>query len=142
MAGKNKVKVEDRPGVTRDRQWVTLNGEIDIMDMPGVLWPKFEDKTVGEHLAFTGAVKDNVYDTEHLSARLLSFLKDNYYENIKSRYDIDDFEDKQGYEILEMIAKKRGMVLRGNELDTQRASIAVLDEFRAGLIGKITIEKI
>lgn len=137
-----KANVEDRPGVTRSNQWFTIGKGFDLLDTPGVLWPKFEDKMVGERLAFTGAVKDEVVDTEHLASRLLEVLRDSYPAALKQRYKLDaDLSGLQGYELLEMIGKKRAMLISGGEIDTERASIMVLDEFRSGTMGRITLEQ-
>lgn len=150
LAGSKRAKVEDRPGVTRGKQWVSIGSDIELLDMPGVLWPKFEDKVVGEHLAFTGAVKDNVMDLEYLACRLLQFLYEKYPENIVTRYNIsldDIYEDDMsmsncvvGFEILERIGKKRGFLISGGEINTERAAITVVDEFRSGKLGRISIE--
>ncbi len=142
MAKSKKTKVEDRPGVTREKQWVKIDEEIELLDMPGVLWPKFEDKLVGEKLAFTGAVKDDILDIELLASRLLSFLCENSYkENVISRYNIEISDEDDGYEILQKVGRKRGMLISGGEVNTERAAIAVLDEFRSGKLGKITLEE-
>ena len=142
MAGSRRTKVEDRPGVTRGRQWVNLENGIDLLDMPGVLWPKFEDKRVGEYLAFTGAVKDNVVDIELLSMRLLELLNRRYHRLLCDRYTLTDEETAaiEAYDLLKLVARKRGMLQPGGEANTERAAIAVLDEFRSGKIGKITLE--
>ncbi len=142
MAGSRRTKVEDRPGVTRGRQWVNLENGIDLLDMPGVLWPKFEDKRVGEYLAFTGAVKDNVVDIELLSMRLLELLNRRYHRLLCDRYKLTDEEtaEIEAYDLLKLVARKRGMLQPGGEANTERAAIAVLDEFRSGKIGKITLE--
>ena len=151
LAGSKRAKVEDRPGVTRGKQWVNLESDLELLDMPGVLWPKFEDKLVGERLAFTGAVKDDIMDMEYLACRFLEFANENYPELISNRYGIvtDDIppndEDTmgcvQGFEILERIGKKRGFLVSGGEINTERAAITVLDEFRSGKLGKISLEK-
>ena len=142
MAGSRRTRVEDRPGVTRGRQWVNLENGIDLLDMPGVLWPKFEDKRVGEYLAFTGAVKDNVVDIELLSMRLLELLNGRYHRLLCDRYKLTDEEtaEIEAYDLLKLVARKRGMLQPGGEANTERAAIAVLDEFRSGKIGKITLE--
>lgn len=141
MANAKKTKVEDRPGVTRDKQWVKIDSEVELLDMPGVLWPKFEDKLVGERLAFTGAVKNEIVDLEALASRLLEFMKENYKSNIIERYGIELADEDAGFDILQKVARKRGMLLSGGETNTERASIAVLDEFRGGKLGKITLER-
>lgn len=144
IAGGKRAKVEDRPGVTRGKQWVTLENGIDMLDMPGVLWPKFEDKTVGEHLAFTGAVKDDIIDIESLAMRFADLLNRGDYHNIFcERYKLTDEEtaNAEPFELLELIGKKRGMRISGGEIDTERVAAALLDEFRGGKIGRITLEK-
>ncbi len=118
LAGSKRAKVEDRPGVTRGRQWVKISNELELLDMPGVLWPKFEDQTVGEHLAFTGAVKDDVIDIELLAMRLLQLLNRDYPQLLQERYKVDAEEDTEAYELL-----------------------TVLDEYRSGKLGKISLEK-
>lgn len=142
MVKQSKAKVEDRPGVTRGNQWFTIGKGFELLDTPGVLWPKFEDKIVGEKLAFTGAVRDQVIDTEGLAARLLLLLRDSYPDAIKTRYKLDvDISELQGYEMLELIGRKRGMLISGGEIDTLRAAETVLDEFRGGILGKITLDR-
>ena len=152
LAGAKLAKVEDRPGVTRGKQWVSLGaGDIELLDMPGVLWPKFEDKDVGERLAFTGAVKDDVLDIEYLASRLLQYLLEAYPQNIVSRYSVslDDLPDDEfdmtgcavGYELLQRIGKKRGFLISGGEINTERAAITVIDEFRSGKMGRFTLER-
>ncbi len=141
MAKSKRAKVEDRPGVTRGKQWVSLDADLELLDMPGVLWPKFEDKLVGERLAFTGAVKDDIMDMEHLASRLLQFLNENYPKLILERYNVETVENEEGYEILQKIGKKRGFLISGGEINTERAAITVMDEFRSGKIGKLTFEK-
>ncbi len=137
MANSKKVKVEDRPGVTRGKQWVSIDKEVELLDMPGILWPKFDDKQVAVRLAFTGAIKDDVMDIESLAEELGAYLKENYPERLKERYKLDNLD---GY-ITELIARKRGMMISGGEPDTERAAITLLDEYRGGKIGKITLER-
>lgn len=139
MAGQNKAKVEDRPGVTREKQWVKLDSDVELLDMPGVLWPKFEDMSVGEKLAFTGAVKDDVVDIEALACRLLIMLAGKYPERLKERYKLESL-DGDGWELLQAVGRKRGMLISGGEVNTERAAITVLDEFRSGKLGRITLE--
>ena len=134
-----RAKVEDRPGVTRGNQWYTVDDQLELLDTPGVLWPKFEDQTVGEHLAFCGAIKDDVMDKELLAMRLAEFLANNYPENLTARYKVTDF-DMDAYDLLCSIGKARGMVMRGGDIDTERAATMLLDEFRGGKIGRISIE--
>lgn len=140
LAGQKKAKVEDRPGVTRTKQWVKLADDIELLDMPGVLWPKFEDMSVGEKLAFTGAVKDDVVDIETLACRLLCVLNSSYKNELITRYKIETSEDEDGYELLKKVGKARGMLVSGGEINTERAAITVLDEFRGGKLGRITLE--
>jgi len=143
LAGSRRAKVEDRPGVTRGKQWVTLDKGVELLDMPGVLWPKFEDKTVGERLAFTGAVKDDIMDVELLAVRLLEVLTEmNYGSLLSARYKLEPEElQGSGYDILQAIGRRRGMLVSGGEINTERAAITVMDEFRAGTIGRISLEQ-
>lgn len=140
IAGASRLKAENRPGVTRGNQWVTVDKQLELLDTPGVLWPKFEDQTVGEHLAFTGAVKDAVLDTELLAMRLLENLSENYRELLTARFGELDF-DLDSYDLLSLVGKKRGMVIRGGETDTERAAKMLLEEYRNCKIGKITLER-
>ena len=142
VAGGKRTKVEDRPGVTRGKQWVTLEKGIDLLDMPGVLWPKFDDKTVGEHLAFTGAIKDDILDTELLAMRLADLLNRECHSLLCERYKLTDEEtaDIEPYDLLSLIGAKRGMKVSGGEVNTERAATMLLDEFRGGKIGRITLE--
>ncbi len=141
MAKSKRAKVEDRPGVTRGKQWVSLGKELELLDMPGVLWPKFEDKLVGERLAFTGAVKDDIMDLEHLASRLLQYLNETCPQLIFGRYGVEANTEEEGFDILTNIGRKRGFLISGGEINTERAAIIVLDEFRSGKIGRITLEK-
>ena len=142
MVKKNRAKVEDRPGVTRGNQWYTIAKTLEMLDTPGVLWPKFDDKTVGEHLAFTGAVKDQILDIELLAVRLLDFIKELKPADFITRFKLEneDIENIDSYELLKMIGKKRGMLVSGGEIDTERAAIMLLDEFRSAKLGRITVE--
>lgn len=140
IAGNSRAKVENRPGVTRGNQWFTIDKELELLDTPGVLWPKFEDKTVGEHLAFTGAVKDRVVDVELLAMRLLEILASEYPDLLEKRYGTLDLS-ADSYDILSQIGKKRGMVIRGGETDTERAANMLLEEYRSCKIGAITLER-
>lgn len=136
-----KAKVEDRPGVTRGNQWFTIDKNIELLDTPGVLWPKFDDQSVGEKLAFTGAVKDQIMDTEQLALRLLEYLKENVNPVFSERFSLTDEElSLSSHELLAVIAAKRGMLISGGEPDTERAAVMVLDEFRAAKLGRITLE--
>lgn len=142
IAKQNRAKVEDRPGVTRGNQWYTIAKNLEMLDTPGVLWPKFDDKIVGEHLAFTGAVKDQILDIELLAVRLLDFLKMLKPKDFIERFKLEaaDIENIESYELLELIGKKRGMLVSGGEVNTERAAIMLLDEFRAAKLGRITVE--
>ncbi len=134
------TEVADRPGVTRQKQWVRIAEGFELLDTPGVLWPKFEDEEVAKRLAYTGAIKDDILDTEELCHYFLEFMRDNYPENLEERYKIEGFEELKGYEITELIGKKRGFVVSGGEINTERAANVILDEFRGGLLGKVTLE--
>lgn len=136
MANSRKTKVGDRPGVTRGKQWVTIDKDVELLDMPGILWPKFEDKDVAQRLAFTGAVKDEVMDSEALARALGAVLLRDYSELMKARYGISGEGD-----VLVEIANARKMLVSGGEPDTERAAAALLDEFRGGKIGRITLDK-
>lgn len=138
--GKSAAKAGDRPGVTRGKQWITLKNGMELLDTPGILWPKFEDKNVALRLAFTGAIKDEVLDTEELCAHLCLYLAENYPERLKERYKIDLEENLTGFEILERISRKRGFIVKGGEVDFLRGASVVLDEFRGAKLGKITLE--
>ncbi len=140
MAGRNRAKVADKPGVTRSNSWFAVGSGIELLDTPGVLWPKFDDKSVGDKLAFIGSVKDEVLDSETLAMRLINVLRNGYCDRIKERFKIEGFEDKEDYEILEMIGRKRGMLISGGEIDYERASVMLLDEYRGGKLGRLSLE--
>lgn len=140
LAGSKRAKVEDRPGVTRGRQWVKINDGLELLDMPGVLWPKFEDPAVGERLALTGAVKDDVVDIELLAMRFLGMLHRDYPQLLKERYKVEAPEGTEEFELLEMVGRKRGMLISGGEVNTERAAATVLDEYRGGKLGRLTLE--
>lgn len=142
LVKKNKAEVGNRPGVTRTQQWVRILDGLELLDTPGLLPPKFEDQELAKRLAYTGAIKDEIINTELLSYSLLEYLRDNYKDLLCARYKLtEDISDMNGYEILEYIGKKRGFVISGGEIDTERAANTVLDEFRACKIGNITLEK-
>ena len=140
MAGRNRAKVADKPGVTRSNSWFAVGSGIELLDTPGVLWPKFDDKSVGDKLAFIGSVKDEVIDIESLAMRLINVLKNGYSERLTERFKITDFSDKEDYEILEMIGRKRGMLISGGEIDYERASVMLLDEYRGGKLGRLSLD--
>lgn len=141
IAGSSRAKVENRPGVTRGNQWFSVDKELELLDTPGVLWPKFDDNTVGEHLAFTGAVTDRIIDTELLAMRLLEILVPAYPNLLIERYKISEFPE-DSYDTLCLLGKKRGMMIRGGETDTERAANMLLEEFRSCKIGRITLERV
>lgn len=139
--GKNaKAKVADKAGVTRQNQWFVVGNGIELLDTPGVLWPKFDDPEVGDKLAFIGSVKDEITDKETLACRLLEVLAKTRPQAIEKRYKLDSVADLQGWEILEMIGRKRGFLIKGGEIDYERAAVIVADEFRGGKLGRITLE--
>ena len=140
LAGSRRAKVEDRPGVTRSKQWVKLDNNTELLDMPGVLWPKFEDQDVAVRLAFTGAISDDILDIETLAMKLLTYLAEKYPSALKERYKLELTGSESGIELLEMVGKKRGMMIAGGEINTERAAITILDEFRSGRLGRITLE--
>ena len=137
-----KADVQDRPGVTRDNKWFTIGQGFELLDTPGVLWPKFEDPMVGQRLAFTGAVKDDVIDIESLACKFLTELYSIYPNAVNNRYATNLSQEMQGHEMLEEIGRKRGMLISGGEINTERASINVFDEYRAGKLGRITLEQV
>ena len=142
MAKKGSAKVEDRPGVTRGNQWFSIDGGLEQLDTPGVLWPKFDDQEVGEKLAFTGAVKDQVMDTELLAFRLLEVMCKYPTPQFIERFKLQDVDlaNIEPYDLLEVIGRKRGMLMSGGVVNTERASVTVLDEYRGAKLGNITLE--
>ena len=140
LTGKATAVTGDRPGVTRSRQWVRINPEIQLMDTPGILWPKFEDPETGLHLAFTGAIRDEIMDVPTLAAKLLEKLSNLYPDNLAERYKLDDIQGKTGAILLEEAGRKRGCLVSGGEIDFNRIGNIILDEFRAARVGKITLE--
>lgn len=142
MAGKGTARVEDRAGVTRHNKWYVIGDGLELLDTPGVLWPKFEDPEVGIKLAFTGGVKDQVLDIESLAMRLLEVLAALYPDRLAERYKLKEgFADLPSYELLELVARRRGMLVSGGEADTERAAVMLFDELRGGKLGKISFEK-
>ena len=142
IAGAKKAKVEDRPGVTMTKQWVPTDIGLDLLDMPGVLWPKFEDNTVGENLALTGAIRDKILDTEELAMILCARMMDVAREPFMTRYKLtdDEVEGLDSYDLFELVGRKRGLLISGGQINHQRCAEMLLDEFRGGKIGKITLE--
>jgi len=140
ISGRKGAKAENRPGVTRGKQWVTVDNALLLLDTPGILWPKFEDPEVGMMLAYTGAVKENVMDTEELACRLMEHLWNRYPDAIKARYGIEGTEDTSGYALLEAAGRKRGFLLARGEIHTERMAKVLLDEYRSGKLGRFTME--
>ena len=148
VAKRKTAKTEDRPGVTRSKQWVPIDASLELMDTPGILWPKFEDQSVGLNLAYTGAVKDEIMDLETLSCHLLCYLAEKYPDAIMKGYKLPEIPEREeeendiawGYRVLEAMGRKRGFVVRGGEVDTERMSKILLDEFRGGKLGRFTLE--
>ena len=138
LAGKACAKTGNKPGVTKGKQWIRLNKQVELLDTPGILWPKFEDQEVGLKLAFIGSIKDEVLQTEELAAELIHFLRTAYPEVLADKYDIEMDEDD--YVVLNHIAKSRNCIVRGNELDTEKAALLLLDDFRNGKLGRLTLE--
>lgn len=143
LYGSKKTKAEDRAGVTRIQQWVTVEGSVDLLDTPGILWPKFDDESVGLHLAFTGAIKDEILDLEEIAVILCRELAEKYPNLLMARYKLkkEDIEDRQAFEIFETIGRNRGLLISGGEVDTLRCARMLIDEFRDGKIGRITLEE-
>jgi len=136
---KASTRTGDRPGITRSKQWIKINDKIHLLDTPGILWPKFEDDQIGLNLAYTGAIKDEIMNIEKLTCDLIGFLKENYPEGLKRRYNLTNL-DKETYEILDNIAKNRNYYLKENEYDLLKMSQIFLDEFRGGKLGRISLE--
>ena len=141
ISGRKGAKAENRPGVTRGKQWVTVDAGLQLLDTPGILWPKFEDPEVGMMLAFTGAVKEGVIDVEELACRLLELLLSFYPQTLADRYKVEAPQGTPGYELLEMAGKNRGYLLSRGEIHTERMAKVLLDEFRSGKLGKFTLEQ-
>ena len=141
ISGRKGAKAENRPGVTRGKQWVTVDSGLLLLDTPGILWPRFEDPTVGMMLAYTGAVKENVIDNEELAAFLMTLLWKYYPETVKQRYKIDMPQDTPGYMLLEEAGRKRGFLLARGEINTERMAKVLLDEYRSGKLGHFTLEE-
>ncbi len=141
LSGRKSAKTGDRPGVTTGKQWIRLDSGLELLDTPGILWPKFEDQQVGLKLAYTGAIRDEVVDIEELACHFLLLLKENYADELKTRYKMEDIADLDGYEMLQLLGRKRGFVVSGGEIDTLRAAAVLLDEFRGAKLGNITLER-
>lgn len=141
LAGGRRTQVADKPGVTRSKQWITVEGGFELLDTPGVLWPKFEDEAVGDRLAFVGSIRDEILDLEGLAVRLLAVLQREYPALLTARYKTESVSASAPYELLQEIARLRGMRMAGGEADTLRCAVMLLDEFRAGKIGRVTLER-
>ena len=142
VAKRKSAKAGDRPGVTRGKQWVAVDSTLDLLDTPGILWPKFEDEKTGLHLAFTGAVKAEIIDLETLAHHLMNLLSNRYPDALRTRYNIEIPEGAQGWELVEAAARKRGFLISGGEVDLERMSRILLDEFRSGKLGNFTLETV
>ncbi len=143
LSGQKKAKVENRPGVTVDKQWVTTNQGFDLLDMPGVLWPKFEDRLTGENLAATGAIKDQILDTEEIGMILAKRLYDLYPNEFCARYKLvaEDLAELDSYDLLCAVGKKRGFLVSGGDINTERTALMLLEEFRSAKIGRLSLER-
>lgn len=142
VARRKTAKAEDRPGVTRTKQWVPVDQTLELLDTPGILWPKFDDKSVGYRLAFTGAIKDDVLDIEELACALMEYLSAHYADTLIQRYKIEIAQEDTGYDLLTKAGAKRGFLMRGAQVDTERMARVLLDEFRAGKLGTFTLETV
>ena len=148
IAGRKTAKTEDRPGVTRSKQWVPIDRNLELLDTPGILWPKFEDQSVGLNLAYTGAVKDDILDTETLGCHLMAYLGDHYPDALSAAYKLPGIPVREpeendvawGYRLLAAAGRKRGFLISGGEVDTERMAKILLDEFRSGKLGRFTLE--
>lgn len=141
ISGRAAAKTGNRPGITQTKQWIRIEGKYELLDTPGILWPKFEDKEAAKRIAFTGGIKDEIMDIEELAYYLVEYLKENYPENLRERYKLEDgFEYVDSYELLELIGRKRGCIVSGGRVDTLRASNLILDDFRSARIGNISLE--
>jgi len=140
LAKRKATQTSDKPGVTKGKQWINLGNGFELLDTPGILWPKFEDRVVAENLAFTGAIRDSILDIETLGANLMARLSIYYPQNIETRYKIDITDTSTGFDLLTSAAKKRGFLLKGGDYDLERMAIILLDEFRGSLLGRITLE--
>lgn len=138
LAGKACAKTGNKPGVTKGKQWIRLNKNVELLDTPGILWPRFEDQAVGLKLAFIGSIKDEILQTEELAAELVTFMNKNYPGVLESKYNVE--EDTDPYGMIARIAESRHCLIRGNELDTEKASVLLMDDFRNGRLGRLTLE--
>lgn len=142
LTGRASAKTGDRPGVTKGKQWLRIDGGIELLDTPGILWPKFDDENIGQRLAFVGSIKDEIIDIETLACHLLDYLKIFYSDLLKQRYKLEgEIKEITGFELLEYISKKRGFIIKGGEFDTYRGASIILDEFRSAKIGRVSLER-
>lgn len=141
VAKRKAAKASDKPGVTRGKQWITIDAGLELLDTPGILWPRFDNQEVGECLAFTGAIRDEIIDREILSSNLMVKLRELYPQSIEQRYKFTPDPAATGLELLEAAARKRGFIVSKGEVDFERMSVALLDEFRDGRLGRISLEK-
>ena len=139
-AGRKAAAASDRPGVTRGKQWVSIGDSLELLDTPGVLWPRFDDQTIAENLAFTGAIRDEIIDIETLGANLMLRMKEHYPEQLAQRYKLNMETDAGGFDLLAQAAKNRGFLISGGEYDLNRMAAVLLDEFRGGKLGRVTLE--
>ena len=142
VARRKTARAEDRPGVTRSKQWVPVDRTLELLDTPGILWPKFDDKQAGLRLAFTGAIKDDVMDIEELASCLMEYLGAHYASALAERYKVEPESGESGYDLLQRAARKRGFLMRGGEADAERMARVLLDEFRGGKLGRFTLETV
>ncbi|NLF35263.1 MAG: ribosome biogenesis GTPase YlqF, partial [Clostridiales bacterium] len=140
VAKRKSAKAQDRPGVTRGKQWVAVDAGLDLLDTPGILWPKFEDQTTGMYLAFTGAVRDDIMDVETLARHFMELLAARYPQAVTARYKIEIPDGADGWALLERAARRRGFLISGGEADLERMAYVLLDEYRGGKLGRFTLE--
>lgn len=142
LSGRSATRTGDRPGITTAKQWIRISDKYELLDTPGILWPKFEDPEVAKRIAFTGGIRDEIIDTEELACLLINYLRSNYPDNLSERFKLtEDFSELEDYELLERIGRKRGCIVSGGNIDTVRASSIVLDDFRSAKTGRISLER-
>ena len=141
LSSRSAAKTGDRPGITTAKQWIRIAGKYELLDTPGILWPKFESVEVARRIAFTGGIKDEIMDIEELAFYLIGYLKESYPENLSQRYNLTDADlENESWDLVEIIGRKRGCIVSGGEVDTFRTSSLILDEFRSAKLGRITLE--
>lgn len=142
LSGRSATRTGDRPGITTAKQWIRISDKYELLDTPGILWPKFEDPEVAKRIAFTGGIRDEIIDTEELACLLINYLRNNYPDNLSERFKLtEDFSELEDYELLELIGRKRGCIVSGGNIDTVRAASIVLDDFRSAKTGRISLER-